>query len=130
MREDPDEDGESTLPDGEYVAVLDRFEGEVAVVLLERDGETVGDVAVSRDCLPEAARRADAVLSVTLDDGAVTAISYDEDATERRAERSQSRFDRLSRRLGDPDDEGRKETEGEDSDDEARRDTADGDEPS
>ncbi|MFC5972923.1 DUF3006 domain-containing protein [Halomarina salina] len=95
--------------DGDYVAVLDRFEGDLAVLLLEADEETVGDVSISVERLPEAAHHTDAVLHVTVEDGDLVDARYDEDETEARADRVQSRFDRLSRRLGDGDDEHRED---------------------
>ena len=97
-----DETGGSDEPaDGEYLAVLDRFEGDLAVLLLEADEETVGDVVAERDRLPDAARHADAVLRVVVEDGRLVDARYDERTTRERSDRAQSRFDRLSRRLGD-----------------------------
>ncbi|MFD1515188.1 DUF3006 domain-containing protein [Halomarina rubra] len=101
------------VADGEYLGVLDRFEDDLGVVLLEADGETVGDVTVAREALPEDARRPDAVLRVTLRDGAPVAVRYDAEETDRRAERTQSRFDRLSRRLGDASEETTPDPDGE-----------------
>ncbi|MFC6835303.1 DUF3006 domain-containing protein [Halomarina ordinaria] len=86
----------------EYTAVLDRFEGDDAVLLLEEDGETVGDVVVPRTDLPSRARRQDAVVTVRIEDDAVVDLDYDPEETTRRREDAQSRFDRLARR---PDDE-------------------------
>ena len=94
-------DGSDAPADGEYLAVLDRFEGNLAVLLLEADAETVGDLAVPRERLPDDARRVDAVLRVVVEDERLVDARYDGDETEERAERAQSRFDRLSRRLGD-----------------------------
>lgn len=87
------------IPDGRYVAVIDRFEGDRAVVLLEtEEEETVGELLVPREHLPEPARHADAVLQVTVSDGEFRAASYDEAETERRKRDAQARFDRLARR--------------------------------
>ncbi|MUV59312.1 DUF3006 domain-containing protein [Halobacterium sp. CBA1126] len=84
--------------DGTYTAVVDRFEGDLAVLLLEADGESVAERVLDRERLPEAARHVDAVLTVELVDGDVEAMDYEPTATEERAEDAQSRFDRLSRR--------------------------------
>lgn len=82
----------------EHTAVLDRFEGETAVLLLERDGEIVDELLVERSALPEVGREQDAVFRVAIEDGDLAELSYDPEATETRAMRAQSRFDRLSER--------------------------------
>ncbi|AWB28495.1 DUF3006 domain-containing protein [Halococcoides cellulosivorans] len=92
------------LDDGSYTAVVDRFEGDQAVLLIEDDGETIDERVLDGERLPEAGRHADAVLKVTFVDGDVKEINYEADETEARSERAQSRFDRLSRRP--PDDDG------------------------
>lgn len=84
-----------------YTAVVDRIEGDLAVLLLERGSETVGDLVVSRADLPADARAPDAVLSVTIEDDELVEARYDDAETERRAERAQSRFDRLADRAPD-----------------------------
>jgi len=84
--------------DGTYTAVVDRFEDDLAVLLLEDDGETVGEVAVDAGRLPEVGRHADAVLVVELADGELVDAAYDAAETTDRAEAAQSRFDELSRR--------------------------------
>lgn len=84
--------------DGEYTAVIDRFEGDLAVLLLERNSETVDDVAVPRAELPPDARHQDAVLRVTVEDGEVQQATYEAEETDKRKDRAQSRFDRLSQR--------------------------------
>ncbi|WP_254545159.1 DUF3006 domain-containing protein [Halomarina pelagica] len=89
----------------EYAAVLDRFEGDDAVLLLEADDRVVGDVVVDRDDLPPEARHQDAVLAVRVEDGEVVAVDYDPDETERRRDEAQARFDRLARRPDEGDDE-------------------------
>ena len=82
----------------EYTAVLDRFEGEEAVLLLERDGETIADLVVPREDLPRRARTQDAVLNVVVEDGELVRARYLSWETRRRRNSAQSRFDRLSRR--------------------------------
>jgi hypothetical protein len=106
MSDDPTDVGDRDDPlDGEFVAVLDRFEGDRAVLLLERDAETVGDLTVDRERLPPEAREQDAVLRVVVADGRLREAAYDAGETDRRSERMRSRFDRLARRRDDDDDE-------------------------
>lgn len=84
------------IPDGEYVAVVDRFEDDLAVLLVEEDEETVAELPVPRRRLPGAGCHQDAVLEVTVRDDSVVGARYDEVETNRRAEDAQDRFDRLS----------------------------------
>lgn len=86
------------VTDGTYTAVLDRFEDDLAVLVLERDGSDVADVALDRERLPEAGRQQDAVYELVVADGDVTDLSYNAEETKRRTERAQNRFDRLSER--------------------------------
>ena len=88
-----------------YRGVLDRFEDDLAVVLLERDGETVDDIAIPREQLPEEGRHQDAIFTVEMVDGNVETLSYRPEETTERAEEAQSRFDRLSQRPPDGNDE-------------------------
>ena len=90
----------------EYTGVVDRFEEDRAVVILERDGSAVGELVIDRDRLPADARRVDAVLTVRVEDDELAGLSYRPDETEERRESAQDRFDRLSRRPseGDEDD--------------------------
>ena len=85
----------------EYIGVVDRFEEDRAVVILERDGSAVGEVVLDRDRLPADARHVDAVLTVRVEDDDLTGLSYRPDETEDRRESAQDRFDRLSRRPPD-----------------------------
>lgn len=87
-------------------AVVDRFEGDDAVLVLERDGESVDELAIPRSVLPADARRTDAVLRVELAEDELVDVSFDPGETERRSDRAQSRFDRLSERPPDPDTSG------------------------
>lgn len=91
--------------DGTYAGVVDRFEGDLAVVLLEVDGETVAERALDRSRLPEDGRHVDAVLRVDVRDGEVADVSYQPDESERRADRARRRFDELSSRPPSVDDE-------------------------
>lgn len=86
------------LSDGEYTAVVDDVEDGLATVFFERDGEEVGNTVLEASGLPPDARRADAVLSVTLSGGRIEAASYQPEETATRAEAAQDRFDRLSKR--------------------------------
>lgn len=81
-------------------AVVDRVEDGTAALELD-DGQR-RELLVDADRLPDPARRADAVLEVTVDGDTVLAASYDPEATRRRARRARERFDRLAER---PDDE-------------------------
>lgn len=87
--------------DERYTAVIDRFEGRRAVLLLEEDEGVVDELVVSEWRLPEDARHPDAVLSVRVRDGEFVTADYDPEETERRTSDAQSRFDRLARRPGE-----------------------------
>lgn len=91
--------------DGTYTTVVDRFEGEQAVLLLEDEDETVGEMVVDQERLPEAGRHVDAVVTVEVADGRVVDSTYRERETEDRSERAQRRFDELSRRPPSSEDE-------------------------
>ena len=90
------------MDEGRYAAVLDRFEGESAVLLVEANGETVDELVVPTRLLPSAGRHENAVFAVTASDDR-TELAYDAEETERRAEGAQNRFDRLSRSLSSAD---------------------------
>ena len=79
----------------QFTGVIDRFEEELAVILLEADGDVVDEIVLDRSELPAEAAHSDAILEVTLTDGEVTELSYNPDETTDRKERAQSRFDRL-----------------------------------
>ena len=87
------------LPDGEYTAVVDRFEDDLAVLEVASD-EELRQLVIERDELPEEGRHADAVLEVTVESGVLVQAVYDEQETNERSGEAQSRFDQLSRRLG------------------------------
>lgn len=117
-----------------YTAVLDRFEGELAVLVVEL-GDDLDELVVDADELPEEARRQDAVVDVTFEDGDAVDITYRAEETERRAESARERFQRLARRPpGREEDEDTVENEtGADSNetnaDETNGDGADSDSP-
>lgn len=89
--------------DGEFSAVLDRIEDNLAVLELDDDGD-LREFIVAVDHLPPVARRQDAVLEVTLRDGQFVEATYRRRATRRRRQQVQRRFDRLSRRPPKDDD--------------------------
>ena len=89
-----------------YTAVLDRIVDEgTAVLLLERDGDVVDDLAVALERLPAAGRHEGAVFSVTVDrdERRLLEATYRAEAERTRQESIQDRFDRLSERLSDRD---------------------------
>ena len=87
-----------------YTAVLDRFEEQRAVLLLERDGEQIEELVVPTELLPPAGREQDAIFTVRVDSDTLTTITYDAEATEKRSDSAQDRFDSLSRSLSDAQD--------------------------
>ena len=94
------------MSETQETAVLDRFEeteagDEVAVLLLESEGEVVDEVVVPRSQLPEEGRHVDAVFTVRLVDDAVEAVTYEADETSDRSDAADDRFERLSNRLSD-----------------------------
>jgi len=68
------------------------------VLILEDDGETVGQHVTSTGNLPNDACKQDAVLEITLSDGELVDAEYDAEETDRRSAIAQDRFDRLSQR--------------------------------
>ncbi|WP_254533669.1 DUF3006 domain-containing protein [Natrinema gelatinilyticum] len=91
--------------DGTYTAVVDRFEDDLAVLLLEDDGETTGELVVNEDRLPESGRHVGAVVDVELEDGKPVRITYENQETNDRATAARRRFDELSQRPPATDDE-------------------------
>lgn len=94
------------VPDGTYTAVIDEFEGSLA--RLELESEASGDLyelVVEREELPEESRESGAVLAVEVRDGELVEAKYDPEETRRRRERARDRFDRLSRRPDEEDNE-------------------------
>jgi len=85
------------VTDDTAIAVLDRFEGDRAVLVVERDGGTE-EVVLDRGALPEAGRHADAVFRLRLGDGTAYDPTYLPGRTAERRGRARRRFDRLSRR--------------------------------
>lgn len=87
------------MTDRTYTAVLDRFEEDRAVLLVERGDEVVDEMVVPKSMVPSAGRHQDAVFAVSLAGEQSLEFRYDAERTEERSDRAQSRFDRLSRRL-------------------------------
>lgn len=87
-----------------YTGVIDRFEDDLAVILLEEEGDVVDELVLDRGDLPVDATHVDAILEVTFEDGEVTDIVYDAAETENRKDQAQSRFDRLAERPPSEDD--------------------------
>ena len=88
-----------------YIAVLDRFEGEQAILVIEREGTDVEDRILTIDRLPEDGQHVDAVFQITIDGDEIVAVEYNSEMTENRAESAQRRFDRLSKRPPREDDD-------------------------
>ena len=83
-----------------YEAVIDRVvDNDTAVLLVEHDGER-NQIELDVEELPAGANEG-AVVEVTISDGDVISITYLEDKTEARRQRTQDRFDQLSKRLPD-----------------------------
>ena len=93
------------LPDGIYIGVVDRFEEdaeghELAVIMLEEDGEVVEQFDLHRGELPTNLGQ-DSVVDLRIDSGDVVAVTLNPEETKTRAEEAQSRFDRLAERPHD-----------------------------
>jgi len=93
------------IADGTYTAVVDRFEDELAVLLVEGESELVGELVVETMSLPVDGQHVDAVLTVEVQDGKLDDVWYEADKTVERKEDVESRFDRLSERPPSDDDE-------------------------
>ena len=93
------------LPDGEYTAVVDAIEDGLATVFFEQDYEEKGHAILDADTLPDAGQHADAILSVTIEAGAIQTTTYRPEETADRQTKAQDRFDSLSERPPSKDDE-------------------------
>jgi hypothetical protein len=125
------------LDPGTYTATLDRIEGapggDLAVLVVERDGDPVSQFDLPVEVIPDDGRHVDAVFEVVVD-GDRFALTHRPEATERRAASAQSRFDRLARRPPSRDAEATSEDDteaasGVDTGDGAKGDTGDGSQP-
>jgi hypothetical protein len=81
-----------------YTAVLDRFEEDQAILLLERDDELVDELVLPESVLPAAGRHQDAIFTLIKNEER-TELTYESEETDERKTRAQSRFDRLSQSL-------------------------------
>ncbi len=81
-----------------FTGVIDRFEEDLAVILLEDDGDVIDELVLDREEIPAEAAHPDVVLEVIPTDGEVTDLVYDASKTTERKEQAQSRFDRLAER--------------------------------
>jgi uncharacterized protein YdaT len=86
------------IPDGTYMAVVDRIEDGLAALEVTTD-ERRHELLVQPGELPSEARKADAVIKIKVQDNEVVKAQYDPEATESRKDRAQSRFDQLSQRV-------------------------------
>jgi hypothetical protein len=86
------------IPDGTYTAVVDEVEDSLARLELEDANEELYDLVLDIVELPAAGRETGSVLTIEFVDSEVTDAEFDPEATERRSETAQDRFDQLSRR--------------------------------
>ena len=92
------------IPDGAYVAVVDRFEDNLAVLEVSADDDLY-ELVADEENLPKGGRHSDAVFHVTVRDGDVIAATYDAEETNERQNRAKHRFDRLSKRPPQPEED-------------------------
>lgn len=92
------------LPDGTYTAVVDAIEDGLATVFFEQDNVEKGNAVVDAAVLPESGQHADAILTVTIEDGTILTATYQPEQTTDRATTAQDRFDSLSERPPSKDD--------------------------
>ncbi|QSG02753.1 DUF3006 family protein [Natranaeroarchaeum sulfidigenes] len=76
--------------------VVDRIVDDLAVVLLEDDGELVDQTTLPVDELPGPAKEEGTVLELVMDGDDVDRVRYDKPETERRREEAEDRFDELA----------------------------------
>ena len=88
------------VDDETYTAVLDRFEDDLAVLVLESDREAGGILVVESGLLPVDGQHQDALFTVEVREDELVDATYHSERTKQRQESAQSRFDRLS---GHPD---------------------------
>lgn len=93
------------LPDGAYTAIVDAVEDGLATVFFEQDDEEKGNAVIDAEMLPESGQHADAIFSVSIENGTIQTATYHPDQTENRVNEAQERFDSLSERPLSKDDE-------------------------
>lgn len=91
---------------GTFTGVVDRIpDSDTAVILIERgEGCTDQQRRIPITELPRTARTDGSVLTLTMSDGDIQAITHANTETEQRREAVQSRLDRLSTELNNTDD--------------------------
>ncbi|WP_424016221.1 DUF3006 domain-containing protein (plasmid) [Halorientalis pallida] len=99
------------IDDGTYTAAVDRFEDDLAVLLVEDENDPIGELVVDEDELPTDGQHVDAVITVAVEDGELVEARYQAQETEARSEAAQSRFDRLSERPPETSDENSEDME-------------------
>jgi hypothetical protein len=72
------------LSDGKYTIVVDTIEHDLATVFFEHNGDEIGNAVIDAETLPEAARHANAILTVTVADSEFNQLTYEPDRTETR----------------------------------------------
>ncbi|WP_226023335.1 DUF3006 domain-containing protein [Halomicrobium salinisoli] len=92
------------IPDDRYDAVVDRIEEGLATLELDGDEDRY-ELVIDEASLPEAGQHEGAVYEIAVEDDRLVDARYDEEATEERSEAAQERFDRLSERPPDDDEE-------------------------
>lgn len=88
--------------EGSYTATVDRIVEGQAVLLVEDGEETIAERYCPEEDLPEGAGEG-SVCTLIFEADELVDIEYQPETTQTRRERNRSRFDRLSRRLGDDD---------------------------
>lgn len=85
-----DEDGDV------LTGVVDRIVNDLAVILLEDDGELVDQTTLPVEELPDPAGEEGAVLELVMDGDEVDRVRYDKPETDRRQEETDDRFEELA----------------------------------
>ena len=92
--------------DGQYIAYVDRIVDErSAVLLLEENGETVGQRTVDVAQLPPECRHERAFCEVTVDGSEIYEVSHRPDIERERRERIKAKAERLANQPEDLDPE-------------------------
>jgi len=87
--------------EGTHNAVVDRIvDGQTAVVLIEVDGEVSEQIDIEADELPKDVGEGD-VIEITISSGTVESVHALREETQSRKEKAQDRFDQLSEKLSD-----------------------------
>lgn len=85
---------------GIYTGVIDRIvDGKTAVILLEEDDETIGEVTVDAEEIPNEYRYESALLEVKIADGELVETAHRSKEERERRERVKEKLDRLGEPL-------------------------------